>query len=150
MNTADFCKLINNINISKICFAANMLCINLGAERRYISYKGLEEKTYEFSINIQSPWRIVKNLEIIKASSDCDVNDILYEAEQQHHCIASDFHKIIGLKISSLRDLKLIMDNGYILEVFADSSQEECWRIISHDYNIHIICQGNSISIIKT
>lgn len=145
----DIIKLINGVIVSQVCFAANMLCVNLGANRKYEDYKGVERETYEISLHIQAPWRVTKGSKIIIASADIGLEDSFENMVEQINLIKTLLfsHKVSSFEISEEGDLKLYISNGYILEVFIDSFIEECWRIILFDYNCHAIYLKNSISI---
>lgn len=147
-------------SVTSIGRACNMLCIPIGQIVRQ-STIGCELTQYE--IHCQCAWRIVgENKEIMVASSDLYLppTGTKWSESYQWDAPGSNLFDEKILKFNSLyksiniqavtvidrKDLLISFENGIQINIFADSSEEENWRIIQRSpQSIHLVSVGNQL-----
>ncbi len=152
-------KLLSN-KINYLGTAANMLCIGVGNAIDVIDWKGNLIKKSEFSVHVQCPWRIIHNStnKVILSAYDIDASKDLADNLNNDE-IKNTFQKkckewldsgdkiITDYNINSLGDLKLILDNDEIIEIYVDTCGNfECWRAFKTNSNEkHLVMSGTGL-----
>ena len=149
-----FQKLINT-KINQIGRASDMLWIifnNLNNDQSY-------------SLHVQCPWRIyddsLKNVliasyDIYLPRSLINDNNFLWDEkgnnlfDEKIDILMS--HKknltVENVEISAVNDLTIFLSNNITIELFNNtSSDEECWRFIDKEEDIHYVAEGINIVV---
>ena len=141
--------------------AADMLTLGFGNDVEYVNPSGEKRNVAQFSIHIQTSWRIVKKGLFTLGSYDFYLpkEGISYEVfreDDNHGFGISEFDEISGRLNKSLEsspikvvkvdancfgDLHILMEDGTNLEVFVNSSRPvESWRFFeAGDDTSHLV-----------
>jgi hypothetical protein len=140
-------KLLEGKTVHSIGRTGSMLWIGFGQQ---IWVKDHEENLIEkpqIELNLQCPWRIRKNNNILLASNDIfepntkiKKGEVFNWEEKGTSCFDTKIEeldlnrsnmKVTQVKISKTEEIKIYLSEGNLLETFIDTSTGiECWRII--------------------
>lgn len=103
---------------------------------------------YQPAFAVQERWAL-EGIEEIPVDFDCEAigNNRLDDRIKQ---LFSDCNglQVSSIKINQLGDLKLSLNNGFILTTLCDvSGSEECWRFFRRDTKQHFIVSGTGLEI---
>ena len=156
-----------------LCLSLGSL-VNCPGTIRYESGKLVPAEVLRsmFALEISSCYRIICGNEILLAKSDLYqpafavqeqwALEGIEEIPEDFYCeaignnrlddrIKQLFSDCNGLQVSAIKfnqlgDLKLSLNNGFILTALCDvSGSEECWRFFRRDINRHFVVTGTSI-----
>ena len=127
--------------------AALMLGVDFGYD-----VKCEHEIEYLYSVHIHSSWRLLKDSQIIFGQSAlfskmsgfrwCDDNNdetidtfsFTSISEELNETFDANSIRVINIEANDLGDLKILMENGFCLEIFVDSiGDTESWRFFKND-----------------
>jgi len=134
--------------------AVDMLCLNLGPEVDWISYRGEKRRMPSWSIHFQTPWRFERDGAILLASRDIyepfqpdavgedwaydlagrpPEESSLYDASAPAFCRNMTGATVTDCQVSPTKDLSLCFSNGVRFQSFTpDSRQSEVWRLVDY------------------
>lgn len=155
-----------NKQISSIGRASNMCWIGIGEAIKIINRRGECVERCDFSLHIQSSWRIVnrEKKEILLASSDfyspSDINkfyqkfewDIpgnnLFDKKSSTWLQNETPIYIREYQLNRWGDLLLILSNEDRIEIYVDASDNtECWRLFERNQEKkHLVMTGLGVS----
>ena len=121
-------------SVTQICRAADMLCIGIGSVVESTYYRDLNE----FDILCRCAWRLRrKSGGLIVADADL----FTLNAEEEDADAAA----------SSAGDLTVELNDDILLEIFADSSSEVCWRILARGENadLRLSSEGGALCALQ-
>lgn len=144
--------------------ATDMAWISLGKTFKVKNHKNEETEKSTFAIHLQCPWRMIQGhgCEILFASHDIYVPNTMTEWNEDFDWDVQGINLfdekvsrwksdnipayVVDLQYSNLGDLKLILSNNNILEVFINtSSNNECWRFFECGVDKeHLVVSGNN------
>ncbi len=141
--------------------AVDMLCLNLGPEGDWISFRGEKRRMPAWSIHLQTPWRFVLEDQILLASRDIyepfapdavdedwqyDLVGRPPEAGSLYDGLVPAFSRMMAgsivtaCHVSPLGDLTLEFSNGVQFQSFTpDSRKCEVWRLVDYITGEHLI-----------
>ncbi|GBF75742.1 hypothetical protein PA598K_04170 [Paenibacillus sp. 598K] len=159
---------IINLPIARLGRAGNMMWMGLGQVKEDFDIWGSVVKTSDFSLNVQSKWRIQKDSKIIVGSGDFyyperydddfdwsnydwDTDGNLFEKISKEF-IETNARKVFvdSFSISALYEIEIIFSNGMKLEIFQDGCFEresELWRFFKRNSNVHIVSTNLGIKL---
>lgn len=140
--------------------AVDMLCLNLGPEVDWTSFRGEKRRMPAWSIHLQTPWRFVLEDKLLLASRDIYVpfapeavgEDWAYdpvgrppEEGSLYDALVPEFSRrmagstVTSCRVSPLGDLKLDFSNGVRFRSFTpDSRKCEVWRLVDYLTGEHL------------
>ncbi|MED1205954.1 hypothetical protein [Heyndrickxia acidicola] len=146
--------------------ASNLFWLGFG-DMILVNRRGRTEETAEYALHIQCSWRITSDNKIVVASRDFysprsdwkgNEGDFEWDIEGENRFDEriKTFLKAKGNLIvqqvepDMFGGFKLILSNGYMLEIFPDSSEEdeqsEHWRFFNRKGNVpHLVVSGKGI-----
>lgn len=138
----------------------NMLRIGIGNEIEVTDRNGKLRKIGTIAIHVQCPWRIINNStnKVVLSAYDIDASKDLTD-NLDNDGITNTFQKkckewlesgekiITDYSINSLGDLKLILGNGEIIEIYVDTCGDfECWRAFkTNSKEKHLVMSGTGM-----
>lgn len=127
--------------------ASDMLWLSFGKTIKIINRRGKEVLKGTYAIHVQCPWRIVdQNLStILLTSSDIYHPNSKFEVNNEFNWDIQGNNRfdekvtkwkahnksvfVNEIEISSIGDLRIILNNGEVIEIFINkSTNTECWR----------------------
>ncbi len=135
-----------DMKVIKIYRFLDMLCIQFS--------NGIDK----YALHIQSSWKIVDTNRKIIIAAHIDVFSEISQPDEKKETIFDkkmyeqrpiiENLKVIACNMNSVGDLKIDFSNGYVLEIFIDTSQEEeCWRILKMESDEkHYVVYGKGVS----
>ena len=157
---AEKLKYLLQKKIISIGETVNMLRIGIGDEIEVTDRNGKLIKIGTFAVHIQCPWRVVNKLKnkVVLSSYDIDAskeltdtidNDLTTNSFQKrcNDWLDNDEKIITDYSFNSLGDLKLILCNGEVIEIYVDTCEDyECWRAFETNSNEkHFVVSGTGI-----
>ena len=159
-------KLIG-LNLRYAGRASNLFWLGLG-EMISVTRRGKTEELAEYALNIQCSWRITKDNKILVGSRDFysprtgwneenddfdwDVqgNNRFDERIESFIENAKEHVTVERVEPDEVGGLKIFLSQGYLLEVFPDTSEDdeysEFWRFFNRRENSpHFVVTGNGI-----
>ncbi|MCM3256023.1 hypothetical protein [Priestia aryabhattai] len=159
-------KLIG-LNLRYAGRASNLFWLGFG-EMISVTRRGKTEELAEYALNIQCSWRITKDNKILVGSRDFysprtgwneenddfdwDVqgNNRFDERIESFIENAKEHVTVERVKPDEVGGLKIFLSQGYLLEVFPDTSEDdeysEFWRFFNRRENSpHFVVTGNGI-----
>lgn len=131
-----------------------------------LAWFGFVINDFDFALHVQSSFRIIIDNRIIVANLDMyeptielqkkpDFDWDTYDWEPKgNNCYDTwilKFRKgehsgtVKNINISNLGDITIEIDNGMIIEVFVNTSLNECWRFFERNSDEHLIITGNGL-----
>lgn len=135
-----------DMKVIKIYRFLDMLCIQFS--------NGIDK----YALHIQSSWKIVDtNRKIIivahldeftEISQSNEKKETIFDKKMNEQRPIIENLKVITCSMNNVGDLKIKFSNGYVLEIFIDTSEEEeCWRILKMESDEkHYVVYGNGVS----
>ena len=143
-------------SVTQICRAADMLCIGIGSVVESTYYRDLNE----FDILCRCAWRLRrKSGGLIVADADLftlnaeeeDGEETLFDEKIGHFLEEEPFLEVTDAAASSAGDLTVELNDDILLEIFADSSSEVCWRILARGENadLRLSSEGGALCALQ-
>ncbi|HWL22436.1 hypothetical protein H7K20_18910 [Priestia aryabhattai] len=159
-------KLVG-LNLRYIGRASNLFWLGFG-EKILVTRRGKMEEVAEYALHIQCSWRIAKANKIVVGSRDFYYPRTGLDNENEHFewdvqgnnrfderikSIIEDIneHTIVErFESDEVGGLKIFLSQGYLLEVFPDTSEDdeysEFWRLFNRkEDSPHFVVTGNGI-----
>jgi hypothetical protein len=147
--------------------ASNLFWLGFG-EKILVTRRGKNEELAEYALHIQCSWRIVKGNKILVASRDFysprtgleDENEEFewdiqgnnrFDERIESFIVGINEHTIVErVDSDEVGGLKIFLSQGYLLEVFPDTSEDdeysEFWRLFNRkEDSPHFVVTGNGI-----
>ena len=127
-------------SVTQICRAADMLCIGIGSVVESTYYRDLNE----FDILCRCAWRL-------RRKSGEDGEETLFDEKIGHFLEEEPFLEVTDAAASSAGDLTVELNDDILLEIFADSSSEVCWRILARGENadLRLSSEGGALCALQ-
>ncbi|AUO13532.1 hypothetical protein [Priestia megaterium] len=159
-------KLVG-LNLRYAGRASNLFWLGFG-EKILVTRRGKKEEVAEYALHIQCSWRIAKGYKIVVGSLDFYSPRTGLENENEHFEWGIQGNNRFDERIESfIKDinehtilervdsdevggLKIFLSQGYLLEVFPDTSEDdeysEFWRLFNRkEDSPHFVVTGNGV-----
>ena len=142
--------------VTQICRAADMLCIGIGSVVESTYYRDLNE----FEILCRCAWRLRrKSNGLIVADADLFTpiaeesagEESLFDEKIGRFLAEEPFLEVTDAVASSAGDLTVELNGDILLELFANSSSEACWRILGRGENadLRLSSEGGALCALQ-